>query len=243
MSRPRLHLVLSAAAWIGFVAVTAWTAAFLAGVVVTRTVDAPTSPSTARAVTVDLALLMLFAVQHSTMARPHVKSWLARRLPAALERTTFVLATDACLVLLVVLWEPWGDDVWHVGGAAAVALWALCAAGWLLAVAATFAVDHLELLGLRQGGWGRPRRTGGETALQVGGLHAVVRHPLMTGLLLAFWATPRMGASHLLFAMAASAYVAVGLAFEERDLRRTFGASYDAYAARVPALLPGAHLR
>ena len=116
-------------------------------------------------------------------------------------------------------------------------VWALCAAGWMLAIASTFAVDHLELTGLRQAGWAAPRDDISD-ALQVGGLHAWVRHPLMTGLLVAFWATPDMGASHLLFALASSGYIAVGVMFEERDLRRTFGESYEAYAARVPALFP-----
>jgi methanethiol S-methyltransferase len=108
----------------------------------------------------------------------------------------------------------------------------------VLASAATFAVDHLDLLGLRQAGWAPTRPSVPE--LSVGGLYALVRHPLMTGLLLAFWATPHLGASHLLFAVAATGYVAVGIRFEERDLRRTFGPAYDEYAARVPALVPGA---
>ena len=156
----------------------------------------------------------------------------------ALERTTYVLATDICLVLLLLLWQPWGGEVWHVHGAVAVVVWALCAAGWVLAITSTFAVDHLELTGLRQAGWAAPRDDISD-ALQVGGLHAWVRHPLMTGLLVAFWATPDMGASHLLFALASSGYIAVGVMFEERDLRRTFGESYEAYAARVPACCPG----
>jgi len=164
-----------------------------------------------------------------------------------------VLATNTCLALLLALWQPWDQQVWHVDGAAAYALWTLCAAGWALAIAATFAVDHLELLGLRQAGWGRsprpaadatdPNGAADETpALQVGGLHAIVRHPLMTGMVLAFWATPRMSAPHLLFAVAATGYIAVGITFEERDLRRTFGAEYDAYAVSVPALVPGLRL-
>jgi len=138
----------------------------------------------------------------------------------------------------VALWQPWGGQVWHVHGMAAVVLWTWCAAGWVLAISATFAVDHLELTGLRQGGWASPRELVTTSELQVGGLHAIVRHPLMTGLVLAFWATPHMGASHLLFALTWTAYIAVGVRFEERDLRRSFGASYDAYAARVPALVP-----
>ena len=236
-SRPA-SLVLSAVAWAGFVLVVVWAMAFLAGVVVPRTVDGPPRTATGPAIVVDLALLGLFAAQHSVMARRSVKSWLRRRVPAPLERTAYVLATDACLALLLALWQPWGGDVWDVGGAAAVVLWSLCAAGWLLAITATFAVDHLDLIGLRQAGWARPRPARPTTELRVGGLYAVVRHPLMTGLLLAFWATPHLGASHLLFALASTAYIVVGIRFEERDLRREFGPSYDAYAARVPALLP-----
>jgi protein-S-isoprenylcysteine O-methyltransferase Ste14 len=201
-------------------------------------VDGPARTTTAIAVAADLALLVLFAAQHSVMARRGVKLWLRRRIPESLERTTFVLATDVCLVLVLVLWQPWGGQVWHVHGVAAVVLWSLCAAGWLLAITATFAVDHLELTGLRQAGWAAPRDSATTTELHVRGLHAIVRHPLMTGLLLAFWATPHMGASHLLFAVATTAYIAVGIRFEERDLRRSFGTSYDAYSAHVPALLP-----
>jgi protein-S-isoprenylcysteine O-methyltransferase Ste14 len=238
MSRRPAALFLSAAAWLGFVVVTMWTMAFLADVAVPWTVDGPARTTTAAAVGVDLALLLLFALQHSVMARRQVKSWLSRRIPPALERTSYVLATDICLTLLLVLWQPWGGQIWHVEGTFAVILWSLFAVGWVLAIAATFAVDHLDLLGLRQAGWAAARDPGLISELSVGGLHAVVRHPLMTGLVLAFWATPQMGASHLLFALAATGYIAVGLRFEERDLRNTFGASYDEYAARVPALLP-----
>jgi protein-S-isoprenylcysteine O-methyltransferase Ste14 len=223
---------------VGFVALILWTAGFLAGVVVPRVVDGPPRTTTALAVVTNLALLLLFAVQHSVMARPQAKAVLRRRIPAALERTSYVLATDVCLILVVLLWQPFGGQVWHVDGVVAIVLWSLCAVGWSLAIAATFAVDHLELTGLRQAGWGAPSRSSTHPELEVGGMHGIVRHPLMTGLLLAFWATPHMGASHLLFAVASSAYIAIGVGFEERDLRRTFGAEYDEYAARVPAVIP-----
>ena len=236
----RSHLVVSALGWLGFNAVMVWAVAFLAGGLVPRTVDGPHRLGAVGAVAVDLTLLLLFAVQHSVMARRSVKAWLRRWVPAPLERTTYVLATDACLALLLGLWEPFGGTVWRVDGAPAWLLWGLCAAGWLLAVVATYAVDQPELMGLRQAGWGRPPTPA--EGLETGGMYAVVRHPLMTGLLLAFWATPSMGASHLLFAAASTAYVAVGIAFEERDLRRTFGTAYDDYAARVPAVVPGIRL-
>ena len=238
MSRRRSHLVLPALGWLGFVVVVVWTMAFLADAVVPWTVDGPVRTTTVRAVTVDLTLLLLFAVQHTLMARQQVKAWMRRRVPPPLERTSYVLAADLCLVLLLLLWQPFGGEVWHVGGAAAVVLWSVYLGGWVLAVVSTFAVDHLELLGLRQAGWAQPRDTNEIASLEVGGLYAVVRHPLMTGLLVAFWVTPEMGASHLLFAFAATGYIAVGIRFEERDLRRQFGASYDAYAARVPSLVP-----
>jgi len=238
MNRRPSYLFVSAAAWLWFDLVVVWTIAFLAGVVVPWTVDGPVRTTTLDAIAVDLALLLLFAVQHSVMARRQVKSWMRRRIPAPLERTTYVVATNLCLTLLLVLWQPWGGQVWHLEGAAAVVLWSLFALGWVLAIAATFAVDHLDLTGLRQAGWAPARDAAPTSDLQVGGLYAVVRHPLMTGMLLAFWATPQMGASHLLFALGSTGYIAVGIRFEERDLRATFGASYDAYAARVPALLP-----
>ncbi len=120
MSRRPVHLVLSAAAWLGFQATVVWTMAFLADVVIPRTVDGPARMATPGAIGIDVALLLLFGVQHSVMARRSVKAWLGRRIPAPLERTTYVLATDACLVLLLVFWQPWGGTIWHVHGAVAV---------------------------------------------------------------------------------------------------------------------------
>jgi protein-S-isoprenylcysteine O-methyltransferase Ste14 len=237
MTRKPAALALSALGWLGFNAVVVWTVLFLADVVVPRTVDSTARVPSAPAVATDLGLLLLFALQHSVMARPAFKERLRRRVPEHLERTAYVWATNLCLVLLLTFWEPFGGRVWHLDGAPALLLRVLCGAGWALAVAATYAVDHLELTGLRQAGWASASKTA-EAGLQVGGLHAVVRHPLMTGLLLAFWATPRMGAAHLLFAVVLTGYVLLGVHLEERDLRRRFGAAYEDYARRVPALVP-----
>ena len=191
------------------------------------------------AVATDVALLLLFALQHTVMARRPVKRALERLLPRELERTAFVLATVACLALLLVLWQPLGGWVWHVDGPWALVLWVGFVAGWVLTVVSTFLVDHLEFVGLRQTWW-----TGTADALAPppfvsGGLYAIVRHPMMVGLLVAFWCTPRMSVGHLLFAVAATAYIAVGTRFEERDLRREVGPAYDRYAERVPSLVPG----
>ncbi len=229
---------MSALGWAGFIVVTAWTMAFLADVVVPRTVDGTPRVGAAAAVATDLSLLLLFAVQHTVMARQRFKTWLRRRVPASFERATYVLATDVALTMLLVFWQPFGGRVWHVDGPFSEVLWALYAGGWALSIGATFAVDHLELVGLRQAGWAVGSRNRAPRGLQVAGLHAFVRHPLMTGLILCVWVTPSMGVSHLLYAAGASAYIAVGIRFEERDLRRTFGAAYDDYAARVGAVLP-----
>ncbi len=238
MRRRWPDLLLSATAWVVFVAVVGWTMGFLAGEVVPWTVDGPPRTATGPAVAIDLALFLLFALQHSVMARRPVKLWLRRRVPERLERTVYVLATEVCLVLLLAFWQPWGGRIWHADGVAAAVLWSLCAAGWLLAIGSTFAVDHLELTGLRQAGWAASR-VPQQRGLTTDGLHAVVRHPLMTGLLVAFWATPRMSVSHLFLAVAVTGFVGLGIRFEERDLRRAFGVAYDDYAARVPALVPG----
>ncbi|MGH3506473.1 MAG: methyltransferase family protein [Nocardioidaceae bacterium] len=238
MSRQPLFLLLSAVAWAGFIAVVLWSMGFLADGVVPRVVDGPPRTNTAVAVATDLALLLLFAVQHSVMARPQFKALLRRHIPPVLERASYVVATDICLVLLLLMWQPLGGQVWQVHGAASFVLWSLCAVGWLLAITATFAVDHLELTGLRQAGWARPRSSATTNELKIEGLHAIVRHPMMTGLVLAFWATPHMTVGHLLFAVMTTGYILVGVRLEERDLVAQFGTSYEQYRRRVPMLMP-----
>ena len=238
MRRRPVHLLLSALAYGGFVVVVAWAVAFLSGTVVPLTVDGPVRVAPGPAVATDLALLLLFAVQHSVMARRPVKRALGRWVPPALERTAFVLATVACLAALFALWQPVEGWVWRVDGPWAVVLWSGFAAGWVLTLGSTFLVDHLEFIGLRQTGWAGPSGDG-PTPLIQSGLYGIVRHPMMVGLLIASWCTPRMSVGHLLFAIAASGYIAVGVRFEERDLRREIGPAYDHYAERVPSLVPG----
>jgi protein-S-isoprenylcysteine O-methyltransferase Ste14 len=172
------------------------------------------------------------------MARAGFKRRLKALLPARAERATYVLATSLVLGLLFGLWRPVDTPIWHVTAPVGVALiWVICGLGWLIAIASTFMIDHLDFLGLRQAQW---RSTGPYEAppFRERWFYAWVRHPMMLGLLTAFWATPRMTGGHLLFALAASAYIVVGLSFEERDLRRQLGPVYAEYADRVPALVP-----
>ena len=191
------------------------------------------------AVTIDAALLSLFALQHSVMARAGFKTRLQRVVPAAAERSTYVLAASLALLLLFWQWRSLPGSLWHVDAQPWAALiWAIYGLGWIVTVASTFMVDHLDFLGLRQAGWHARPGPYQPPSFTERWLYAWVRHPMMAGLILVFWATPRMTAGHLLFATAGSLYIAVGLRFEERDLRRQLGETYSEYAARVPAVMP-----
>ena len=213
-------LAFSVLAYGAFLTTTVWSAAFLADRSRPRGIDHGDRTAAAAAVAVDLALLGLFAVQHTVMARAGFKRWLTRRLPAGLERSAYVFASSAVLALLLWGWRPFGGTVWHLRGAAAAVAWAVFAAGWVIAISSTFMIDHLDFLGLRTAhrhARGRPQQP---PPFRERALFAWIRHPLMVGLVLAFWATPRMTVGHLVFAAASTAYIAVGVRFEERDLRR-----------------------
>ena len=229
-------------AYAAFLLATAWAVGFLADLsFAPTTVDGPLRGSRWESLLVDAGLLLLFAVQHSVMPRPGFKRRLARVLPVEAERSTFVLVSALLLGLLFWQWRPLPGEIWTVSDQPWVALlWTLYALGWVVVVAATFMVDHWDFTGLRQARWdpaGGPYTGPGFSERW---LYAWIRHPLMLGLLVAFWATPRMTVGHLLFAVASTGYIAVGVRLEERDLRRTLGAAYDEYADRVPAVVPGA---
>jgi protein-S-isoprenylcysteine O-methyltransferase Ste14 len=229
-------------AYAAFLLATAWAVGFLANLsFAPTTVDGPLRGSRWESLLVDAGLLLLFAVQHSVMPRAGFKRRLARVLPVEAERSTFVLVSALLLGLLFWQWRPLPGEIWTVSDQPWIALlWALYALGWAIAVATTYMVDHWDFLGLRQASWDPARGPYVGPGFSERWLYAWIRHPLMLGLLVAFWATPRMTVGHLLFAVASTGYIAVGVRFEERDLRRTLGATYDEYADRVPAVVPGA---
>jgi protein-S-isoprenylcysteine O-methyltransferase Ste14 len=235
---PLLILGYAAAVYLLFLAVLGYAIGFFAGAGVPTGIDhGPRSPWPL-AVAIDLLLLLLFAVQHTVMARPWFKRRWTRLVPAPAERATFVLCASLLLALRFWLWRPAGGTVWHLSGPAAGVLLALYALGWVVAIGSTFMIDHFDLLGLRQAYLHARGATYRPPPFTERALYRRIRHPMMAGFVIVFWAAPTMTTGHLLFAAAATGYILVGITFEEHDARRDLGEPYRAYQRHVPALLP-----
>jgi len=221
-----------------------YTVGFLADFGVPRTVDsAPTSGPWA-ALAVNLALLGVFAIQHSVMARPGFKRWWTRIIPEHLERSTYVLLSVAAVALLLWGWQPISGSVWHVENPSLRGvLWAGYLAGYATIFLSTVLLNHFDLFGLRQVWLHAQGKEYTHLPFKTPLFYKSVRHPLYVGWLMAFWITPDMSVGHLLFAGACTAYILVALVFEERDLVEHFGDTYRQYRRDVPALVPGARRR
>lgn len=211
---------------------------FIGNFGVPKTIDGAPRLPLWQALAIDLGLLVLFAVQHSVMARPAFKRWWTRIVPASAERSTYVLASSLALVVLFIAWQPLGGTIWHVAQPSLqLLIYGLYGAGWTLVLVATFLINHFDLFGLRQV-WlqliGKPYRP---LPFVVPGPYRVVRHPLYVGWLLVFWSAPTMTATHLLFALGTTLYILVAIRFEERDLVAVHP-EYEAYRRSVPMLVP-----
>jgi protein-S-isoprenylcysteine O-methyltransferase Ste14 len=238
--RGLLSFLYGLAAYVACVAALLYFIGFSGNLLVPKSVDVGGSAPWAEALRTDLLLLALFGVQHSVMARRGFKRWWLRVVPAAVERSTYVVATCVVLALMFRFWVPIeAPVVWQVNHGAGVALlWSLFAAGWLLVLVSTFLINHFELFGLAQVFARLTRRVMPETEFKTPMLYRYVRHPLYVGLLLSFWSVPVMTAGRLLFALGSTAYILIGIAFEERDLVQQFGERYRRYSAEVGMLLP-----
>jgi protein-S-isoprenylcysteine O-methyltransferase Ste14 len=244
MFKRSLALLYGLVCYVVFLATFLYAIGFVSNFLVPVSIDSAPDGDFIGSLLTDLVLLMIFAIQHSVMARPAFKRWWTRFVPEVVERSTYVLAASLALILLFVYWRPLGGIVWSVEGSVSVAmLYVLCAFGFLLVLASTFLINHFDLFGLRQV-WlyfiGKPYRPIG---FRTPGPYRMIRHPLYAGFILAFWATPVMSIAHLVFAIATTCYILLAIQFEEHDLVTSLGTPYRDYRKHVPMLIPFAGAR
>ena len=244
MTKRVLVFACGSVSYLIFLATYLYAIGFIGGFGVPTRLDGATTQPLWSALAVNAGLLTLFAVQHSVMARKWFKDAWTRIVPQPAERSTYVLFSSLALILLMWQWRPMGGVVWSVPDSSLrFVIYGLFAFGWALVLACTFFINHFDLFGLRQI-WlyltGRPY-----TPLRfvTPGPYRLVRHPLYLGWLIAFWATPTMTVAHLVFAIVTTLYILAAIQFEERDLVREHGASYEGYRRQVPMLIPTAHSR
>jgi protein-S-isoprenylcysteine O-methyltransferase Ste14 len=235
----RLLGVFGLLAYALFLATFLYAIGFISGFSVPKGIDDGTVVPLGEALAVDLLLLTLFAVQHSVMARAPFKRWWVQFVPAAVERSIYVLLASLVLILLFWQWRPIPTIVWQVTQpTVALSIVGLSLFGWLIVLLSTFLISHFELFGLHQVVNNLAGRAAPEARFMTPAFYRFVRHPLYLGFIIAFWAAPVMTAGHLLFAAVSTAYILVGIYLEERDLVELFGDEYRRYRARVGMLVP-----
>lgn len=224
--------------YLAFFATFLYAIGFIGNLWVPKSIDSGRELAFMQALAVDAALLGLFAIQHSVMARQWFKAVWTRIVPTPVERSTYVLFSSLALILMFWKWQPIGGVVWSVESASLRAgLLALFAAGWVIVLVSTFLINHFDLFGLRQVWLHLRGQAYTPLKFRTPGLYRIVRHPLYVGWLLVFWSAPVMTAAHMVFAIATTAYILLAIQFEERDLVRMHP-EYADYRRRVPMMLP-----
>lgn len=202
------------------------------------TIDRGPAATMAVALAINIALIALFGVQHSVMARQGFKRAWTRVVPAYAERSTYVLVASLTLIILFIGWRPIDGVLWDVDGPLAALLWGVFGLGWAIVLAGTFLINHFELFGLQQAWLHLRDRAAASPQLRQPFFYKVVRHPLYCGFFIAFWATPTMSYGHLVFALGMSIYMLIAIPKEERDLIGLFGRDYENYRRKVGMLIP-----
>ena len=212
---------------------------FLSNLLVPQSIDVGLAATTLTALAINFALIALFGIQHTVMARPGFKKKWTKIVPTSVERSTYVLITSVILILLYWQWRPITNLVWEAEAAwLQYLLWAVFFGGFGLVLLSTFVIDHFDLFGLRQVWLNFRQKTYTHQPFKVTFFYKFVRHQLYVGWIMAFWGTPRMTAGHLLFAVGMTAYILIAIRYEERDLVRFLGDDYSRYREKVPMLIP-----
>lgn len=234
-----LAALYSACSYLFFLGTFGYAILFVEGIFVPKTIDSGPVGDPVTSVIVNLAVLGVFAVQHSVMARPAFKRWWTKFVPEEIERSTYVLFATTALALLLWQWRAMPQLVWSVEDPSlATGITAISWLGWGLLLASTFLISHFQLFGLSQGFSKLIGRKPEDPPFTTPLFYKFMRHPLYAGFIIAFWAAPQMSVGHLLFAIATTGYILIGIFLEERDLIAVFGDRYRAYSAHVGMFWP-----
>lgn len=229
----------SAIVYVMFLGTFLYAVGFTGNLVVPKSIDSGAEQNTATALLINALLLGLFAIQHSVMARPGFKACWTKIIPKTIERSTYVLATNLCLILLYWKWVPLKGIIWDVQiPIVAGFMWALFTLGWLIVLITTFSINHFDLFGTRQTFYPLVKKEAPPIAFMKKGLYKFCRHPIMLGFIIAMFASPTMSVGHLFFAVMATAYIFIALIFEERDLENALGEHYKEYQKTTPKICP-----
>ncbi len=222
-----------------FLGVFVYAIGFLGNILVPKSLDSAATSPLGEALLINTALLGLFALQHSIMARKGFKKMWTKIIPVEIERSTYVLLTNLIFVLIFWLWEPMGETIWDITNSKAqYIIYGIYAFGWITVLISTFLIDHFDLFGLRQVWLPLIGKKYTNLGFVTPGPYRLIRHPLYLGWLLVFWATPVMTTAHLLFAVATTGYIFIAIWFEEKDLVSIHGRDYAEYKKSVPMILP-----
>jgi protein-S-isoprenylcysteine O-methyltransferase Ste14 len=227
-------------AYVVFLVAFLYAIGFVGNILVPKTINSGESSAFWPALITNLLLLSLFAIQHSIMARPGFKKWIKGIIGPVVERSTFVLLSSLILLLIYWQWKPITTEVWNAGdGTLSMVLVGLFYLGWLIVFFSTFMINHFELFGLKQIFENFKDKLPESPEFQTNYLYAIVRHPIMLGFIIAFWATPIMTVGHLIFSITTTLYIMVSVKYlEEKDLRNAIGKEYEDYQESVPMIIP-----